>query len=184
MLQTLFKKESFSALGSTFLIFDVNGEYKKAFEKFDNKDIKVRNFTLDKPQKGEQKFVLPHYFLNVEEWELLLQATEKTQSPMLRNALGLASLFSKQDAGEIKKTKNHILATCITQILRDETSSPSKSDRIHSILRKFNTDDIKLTKKFKYKDESGTEKDKIVYDSNKTKDCSIENGLFVHFSEK
>ena len=81
-------------------------------------------------------FRLPHWFLDLSVWELLLQASERTQLPILRMALGLATMFSG-DAAELNGIKNHILAKCITQIMRDDTSSPSKHDRIIGILQRF-----------------------------------------------
>ncbi len=175
MLQTLFKKKDFSSLGATFLIFDVNGEYKSAFEGLQNAEIKIKNLSIE-GKEGYEEFKLPHHFFNLEEWEILLQASEKTQRPVLRSALGIATLFSKEDGQSIIKTKNHILATCITLIMRDETSSPSKKDRIISILRKFKTEEIKLTKKFS--------ETPISYDKGaKTKEATIENSLYVHFGE-
>jgi len=156
MLQELFKLKDYSATGSTFIFFDVNGEYKQAFSKLkdSNDSILVKYLTLDeKNAKDEtEKFVLPNWFLNIDEWALLLQASEKTQLPILRNTLGMAALFSKKDLVDSSKVKNHILATCITQILRDETGSPSKKDRIISILQKFNTKELNLETKFKYTD--------------------------------
>lgn len=182
MLQTLYKYNDYSAVGSTFVFFDVNGEYSQAFSKISesNNNVEVKNFTIDEiDEKGEEKlvkFILPHWFLNIEEWALLLQASEKTQLPILRNALALAVLFSRDEG--IDNIKNHILATCITQILRDESSSPSKKDRIKSILQKFNTTNIQLSTKI-----SDT---KLSYqDTRKTMylDCTIDNCLFIHFGQ-
>lgn len=188
ILQGLYKLNNHSATGSTFIIFDVNGEYQQAFSELSvsNSDINVTNFTLDDELVSEtnKKFKLPHWFLSIEEWALLLQASEKTQLPVLRNALSLAALFSSDDEAAIIKTKNHILATCITQILRDESSSPSKSDRIHSIIRKFYTGEICLSKSFSYDDNSGTPQNKVYSDDRKfSKDCNIENCLFVYFGK-
>lgn len=187
MIQGLYSFKDYAATGSTFIFFDVNGEYQKAFSKLNerNNSISVKYLTVDESSASnkDEVFLLPSWFLNIDEWGLLLQASEKTQIPILRNALGLASLFSLEESlGVVKETKNHILATCITQILRDETSSPSKSDRIHSILRKFNTDEINLKKSFKYLDSSGNSSSTILYDNNnRKKECTIENTLFVHF---
>ena len=46
MLQTLFKLKEYSATGSTFLFFDVNGEYEQAFSQLteNNSDIDVTNY--------------------------------------------------------------------------------------------------------------------------------------------
>jgi len=182
MLQTLYKYTDYSANGSTFIFFDVNGEYRQAFSKISesNNDIEIKNFTIDdisEPDKGHlEKFVLPHWFLNIDEWALLLQASERTQLPILRNALALAVLFSKDE--DIDNIKNHILATCITQILRDETSSPSKKDRIKSILQKFNTNNILLSKKISDTELSYSEGRSIV-----NLECTIDNCLFIHYGE-
>ncbi len=182
MLQTLYKYTEYSATGSTFIFFDVNGEYRQAFSKLteNNNDIEVKNFTIDEIPEADknnvEKFVLPHWFLNIDEWALLLQASERTQLPILRNALALAVLLSKNDNGsdEITKTKNHILATCITQILRDETSSPSKKDRIKSILQKFNTTEISLSIKCNNDN---------FHNGIASVECTIENCLFIHYGE-
>jgi len=182
MLQTLYKFDDYSATGSTFIFFDVNGEYRQAFEKINehNSNIEIKNFTIDEIAEKDKgtlnKFILPHWFLNIDEWALLLQASERTQLPILRNALALAVLLSKDENGseEIIKTKNHILAICITQILRDETSSPSKKDRIKSILQKFNTDKINLSIKC-----TTTQ----FHNGISNVDCTIENCLFIHYGE-
>lgn len=179
ILQSIYKLSSHSAVGSTFVVFDVNGEYKQAFsEVSENTDIEAQNFCIGNSHKDVKEFTLPHWFLTIDEWALLLQATEKTQIPILRNALGLASIFS---IGEnVNEIKNHILATCISEILRDETSSPSKSDRILSILQKFNTAEISLTTEFTFTDQEGNEHDNL-YIGNQSYTLNIRNCLFVHF---
>lgn len=186
MIQGLVKKKSYSSIGATFIVLDVNGEYQQAFSKVNevNNEVDVINFTIDEvDDDGDsslKQFHLPHWFLNIDEWALLLQASEKTQLPILRNALALAVLFSKNK--EINNIKNHILSTCITQILRDETSSPSKKDRIKSILQKFYTDEISLSVAFKYTDDSGALKSQF-HNGISTVKCTIENCLFIHFGE-
>jgi hypothetical protein len=57
-------------------------------------------------------------------------------------ALGLSTLFSQAAADDLNGVRNHILAKCITQIMRDDSSSPSKHDRIVGILQRFSTDEI------------------------------------------
>lgn len=182
MLQELYRYNNYSATGSSFFFFDVNGEYEQAFSELNNvnSDIEVTNYSIDE-STPYSKFVLPHWFLNIDEWALLLQASEKTQLPILRNALGLASIFSLVE--EVTELKNHILATCITQILRDETSSPSKKDRITSILQKFNTDEISLSKSFTYVDFDGNEHDTVCIDRGIILPCDIRNCLTVHYGE-
>lgn len=95
MIQKLYEKEKFSAIGSTFVFFEVNGEYKQAFENINksNNEINYTYLTINDKVKNEEKFNLQHYLLNVGKWGLLLGASKKVQLPILRNALGFVKLF-------------------------------------------------------------------------------------------
>ena len=142
MVQTLFKKKGFSAVGASFIIFDVNGEYKQAFEQLHNfnDEIEVYYTSLE---DETNPFKLPQHLMNVEEWELLLNASEKAQLPILRNALNIASLLSKSKAdGDSKKILNHIKAVCIDLVLKGEGNDTSKYTKIATILRSFPTNDF------------------------------------------
>ncbi|RUV45173.1 DUF87 domain-containing protein, partial [Mesorhizobium sp. M5C.F.Ca.IN.020.29.1.1] len=87
ILQELFEKPSeHHARGATFVVFDVNGEYRQALEPLAKTGgIGIDRVVLDGSATG---FRLPHWFLDLSEWELLLQASERTQVPILRMALG------------------------------------------------------------------------------------------------
>lgn len=143
ILQSLFDKpDEHHARGATFVVFDVNGEYTRALSPLANGNgIGVSHVVLD-GSAAEGRFQLPHWFLEQSEWELLLQASERTQVPILRMALGLSTLFSGGSSNELNGIKNHILATCLSQILRDDSSSPSKHDRMVGLLQRFNTQQI------------------------------------------
>lgn len=62
ILQTLYAKKDYSAIGSTFFVFDVNGEYRTAFEELEgkNNEIKVKELKID--GSDDSKFVLPIIF--------------------------------------------------------------------------------------------------------------------------
>ena len=112
MIQTLYKKKNYSAVGSTFIFFDVNGEYRQAFESINknNQEINIKYLSFG-AQNEKENFTLPYSLLNIEEWELLLEASEKTQLPILRNALGFAELFSDNSKEqEIQETKKPYLS--------------------------------------------------------------------------
>ena len=143
MLQTLYKLENNSATGSTFIFFDVNGEYKQAFKNLkDNKDIQVTNFSIDTEATNE-KFQLPHWFLNIDEWALLLKASEKSQLPILRNALGFTQNLSQEII-------SHIYACNIMYVYEHWESSVTKRQRIISLIdkSKITIDYSKLDAKF------------------------------------
>lgn len=143
VLQALFEKpDEHHARGATFVVFDVNGEYHQAFGEIPNKtDIGVNRLILDGTAEVG-RFRLPHWYLDLSEWELLLQASERTQAPILRMALGLATLFGTANSAQLNNIRNHILATCITLILGDETSPGAKRTRICGILQRFQTAEI------------------------------------------
>src|SRR5207244_3541553 len=87
------------ARGATFVVFDVNGEYEAAFAPLAREGgIGVDRVVLDGTTGG---FRLPHWFLDLSEWELLLQASERTQVPILRMALGLSTLFSQDTTDDL-----------------------------------------------------------------------------------
>jgi DNA helicase HerA-like ATPase len=152
MLQTLFKKESFSAVGASFVFFDVNGEYLKAFSQIENPDIEVKYYSINGIKAKEDfnfgdiqinnnieylDFKLPHWFLNIDEWALLLQASEKTQLPILRSALGFS-----QSMDDI--SRNHIYASNIMYVYDNWESAVAKRQRISSLISKSNITNVSL----------------------------------------
>ncbi len=157
LLQSLFeKRDEFFARGATFLLLDVNGEYRSAFRELPHSvkrlylKLETDPFSPAAASADEAEatavFRMPHWFMSVEEWELLLRASERTQRPVLRSALGLATLFSadgnNQDA--LEKLKNHILAKCLLYVLNSADSTPAKADRVRALLLTFQTKALTL----------------------------------------
>jgi DNA helicase HerA-like ATPase len=144
VLQSLFSKpEEHHARGATFIVFDVNGEYHEALAPL-AKDggIGVQRVILDGTPAG---FRMPHWFLEMAEWELLLQASERTQLPVLRTALGLTSLFHANTPDALA-LREHFVATCIIECFRgaDGDSPVSKFQRVVSLLQKYPTNSLNM----------------------------------------
>lgn len=134
ILQSLFSKpDEYKARGATFVVFDVNGEYTQAFGELSDAGISVKSLTLD-GTAGEGKFRLPHWFLELAEWELLLQASERTQMPILKQALGFTSIGALDPA-----VKRHFVASCVLECFRgaDGDSPVTKIQRVWSLLDKY-----------------------------------------------
>jgi hypothetical protein len=152
VLQSLFEKsDEHHARGATFVVFDVNGEYEQALSPLANgHGIGVARVVLD-GTAAEGRFRLPHWFLEQSEWELLLQASERTQIPVLRTALGLTGLF-RQNSPEALKIKEHFIATCVIECFRgaDGDSPVAKFQRVVSLLQKYPTDDLNMDLLQKY----------------------------------
>ncbi len=139
VLQSLFSKpDEHHARGATFVVFDVNGEYHEALAPLAKEGgIGVHRVILDGTTTG---FRMPHWFLEMAEWELLLQASERTQLPVLRTALGLTSLF-RANTPDALAMREHFVATCIVECFRgaDGDSPVSKFQRVVSLLQKYPT---------------------------------------------
>jgi uncharacterized protein len=94
IFQSVFMKpDAFSAHGAAFVIFDVNGEYRRAL---DNIPVSIKSCYLKATEPNapiphpsekriaseiQDRFKLPHWFMSVDEWGLLLRASEKAQLP-------------------------------------------------------------------------------------------------------
>ncbi|MGO4455320.1 ATP-binding protein [Arthrobacter sp. RAF14] len=150
IVQSIFeKRDNHKALGASFVFFDTNGEYQQAFDRLPP-SIGVRYAKVpgvvsaeaaDILGDEEDAFRLPHWFLTHEEWELLLRASDRTQRPVLRTALGLTSLY--MGAGtDLNVTKDHVLASAIQSILLTSENDTSSSARITALIAWFGTSNL------------------------------------------
>ena len=148
IIQKIFSKSNYSACGANFIIFDSNGEYQKAFENisYNNTDINIKNLSTD--DDDDHKFIMPVWALNVDDWSILLHASEKTQIPIINRALEIIKIFSNNDdSEESNKVKDHIVANVALTIMLGPDSSTSKSDKITSLIKKYHTSNFSLNTK-------------------------------------
>lgn len=146
ILQTILKKENNSALGSRIIIFDVNGEYKKAFSPkkeeeeafFDSKvTIKFLKPNMNAQQKvdeGYEDFFMPHFLMSLDEWSAFLLATEATQRPFWDKVLQETYRFYKIATTQGADSKIFI------NYLRYKLC-----ELLHSILSQADTDTSRIT---------------------------------------
>lgn len=132
--------------GGTFVLLDTNGEYRRAVSELPDPiqrtcaRIEHSHASTLEPAKAFdkretlQKFSLPHWLLNFEEWELLLQASSLVQRPILRNALGLTSLFASNVRQDLNQLQDHILASCLLFLLMDSENATAADSRIKGLL--------------------------------------------------
>lgn len=136
LIQTIFSKEDYSARGARIIIIDSNGEYSKALSDITkvNRAIEVREFTVA-GTGGDERFVIPVWALTPDDWAIMLHASEKTQLPLLRRAVGIARLFYGPNGNDT--LKEHMVASAILGVLRSSDSTPSKADKSIAILSTF-----------------------------------------------
>lgn len=140
------KTNAAPAGGCTFVILDTNGEYRRAVSELPDPiqrtfaRIEHRHASILEPaaaydnRENLKNFHLPHWLLNFEEWELLLQASSLVQRPILRNALGLTSLFASDFRQNLDQLQDHILASCLLFLLMDSENPTAAEHRIKSLL--------------------------------------------------
>lgn len=111
ILQEIYRKENNHAIGAKTILFDVNGEYAKAFNATANLNSNVEEVFL-KPNITEKntynRFTLPHYLMNLDEWLAFLMASEKSQKPFWNNVLQetykFHSIFSQESRDDVSKS--------------------------------------------------------------------------------
>lgn len=132
LLQGIYQKTNFSASGSTFILLDVNGEYEQALCKLPNDEINAKYVSASENNKNA--FQLPHWFFTLDEWELLFNASEKTQRPVLHLALGFSGVFEE---GHDDNRINHIVATCALNLILTSDSPVAAGHRASAIFNRY-----------------------------------------------
>lgn len=137
LLQGIYNKNSYTASGSTFILLDVNGEYAQSMSALPNPEVKIKYISAS--ENDQDTFKLPHWFFTLDEWELLLNTSEKTQRPVLHLALGFSGLFeNSNDENQI----NHIVASCALNLLLTSESPVAAGHRALSIFTKYGKGDL------------------------------------------
>mgnify|MGYP005916930109 CR=1 FL=1 len=93
ILQEVYRKKNNSALGAKTILFDVNGEYERAFSPCVNSDVSI--VFLKPNENNDRAFFLPYYLMNLEEWLAFLMASDRTQKPFWDRVLQETFKFFK-----------------------------------------------------------------------------------------
>jgi len=161
ILQEILRMEDNSAIGSKIIIFDTNGEYKRAFSTDANlsKEIKVSfmkpNLSKD-TDENYQPFYLPYFLLNLDEWLSFLMASERVQKPFWDQVLQESYKFYKIKNAEsdeiLNEFSNYIkwkIWNMIKNICDSVTSDTTKMTSIkgviasiHSLVNQFVANDV------------------------------------------
>ena len=95
-----------------FIVLDPNGEYSRAFAK-DKDSLRPRLFKVN-PEEGEKQFQVPLWFWNSAEWSSFMQATERTQRPLLKRGLREIKSGSNQDSNSIFELRRRVSSILIS----------------------------------------------------------------------
>lgn len=145
IIQRIFSKENYSARGAKFIVFDSNGEYESAFKSVNKTNSQINARFLSTSYDAENRLTIPVWALSVDDWAILLHASEKTQVPIISRALDIIKVFdSSEDGDTAKKVRNHIVASVIKDVLSSSENPTTQSAKILMILNNFHTEEIKL----------------------------------------
>ena len=145
LLQNIFYRNSSNLpIGAHIALFDVYGEYNKAFSKLNNIDSMGFNNYSTKLDSTEGDIVnIPAYFLSVDDLALLLDVTSANQLPIIEKTLKLVYIFKNTDEN-VSNYKNDIIASCILDILTSGRTSTQIRDQVIAVLTRYNTENLNL----------------------------------------
>ncbi len=146
IIQSIFSKKDYSAKGAKFIIFDSNGEYEAAFSSLSEFNPEIKTKFLSTSTDAVNRLTIPVWALSIDDWSVLLHASDKTQVPILSRALDLIKVFdgTQDDEETSNKVKNHIIASVIKEILAGSENPTAMNAKLLAVLSKFNTKDFNL----------------------------------------
>lgn len=117
------KSETNHDVNARFIVLDPNGEYTKAFD----------NATVFKGDTPAQQLKVPLWFWNSEEWCSFVQASGKSQRPLLRRALreirsGTDPLAEDTSDEALKQKLRRYLSSQLINIRKDRRSNSIKNE--------------------------------------------------------
>lgn len=115
-----------------FIVFDTNGEYKKAFD-FGDDEIRKRinAFTIE-----NEGLKVPYWFMNYDDFDYLFKPSEGTQAPILKRAIELA----KNEKVATKNNKLPQITINLLYELKNLSLDTSKHKEFRELLyREFET---------------------------------------------
>ncbi len=145
ILQNIFyKSNSNMPKNAHIVLFDVYGEYNKAFNELNNiNGMGFRNYSSKVDLSEGELINIPAYFLGVDDLALLLNVSSPNQLPILEKTLKLVYIFKNVDEN-ISKYKNDIIANCLLDILTSGRTSTQIRDQIIAVLTRYNTETLNL----------------------------------------
>lgn len=146
LLQNVFTNPTLPPFRSNFFIFDAYGEYHNAFREINkiNPNFNFKFYTTNvKELDGGEILRIPLWLLDVDDFALLLGATEHSQLPIIERMLKLTDIFA-EDSEDALQYKNHLIAKAIMMILYTNQTPMSKRNDIFSILATCSTPQFNL----------------------------------------
>ena len=145
IIQNVFLNKNFLTYNANLFFFDAYGEYKNAFKSLSsiNPNYQYKFLTTSPQDPTDAKLTIPIYLLSIDDLALLLEATDHQQITIIERMYKLVRIFSRND-DTTKKSKNHLVAKAIMNILFSNQSSTAKKSDIFAIVNACSTDEFNL----------------------------------------
>lgn len=145
LIQNVFDSKNFKPYNSNFILFDVSGEYSKAFSHLSQIDstYNYRVFSTSETNKEFEQLHIPLWLLNASDIALLLMLNSHSQLPIIERMLKLAKAFSESTA-TAEAFKDHIIAKAIISILFSDSTPVKKKNDIFGIVETCSTPNFHL----------------------------------------
>ena len=140
IVQNVFSNNQMNPINANLFIFDAYGEYKNAFKTLNEKNnaYNYKFITTNPVDNDDYTLDLPIHLFNLDDWALLLQASNHSQLPIIENTIKLAKIFS-QESETSRRLKNHLIAKALLAVLFSSETTSNKKNEIFTIIEVCNT---------------------------------------------
>lgn len=145
LIQNVFLNQNAKPYNANFILFDVSGEYSRAFSALPQVDsaYNYRVFTTSETNKEFEQLRIPLWLLNSSDIALLLMSNSHSQLPIIERMLKLARCFAESTA-TAEAFKDHIIAKAIISILFSDSTPVKKKNDIFAIVETCSTPNFNL----------------------------------------
>ena len=135
LIQNAFMNKETPPYNANMIIFDVSGEYARAFSKLPEIDPRFdyRVLTTSTTSQQYEQLRIPIWLLNADDLALLLMSSTHSQLPIVQRMLKLAKIFASS-TNMAEAYKDHLIAKAIISILYSDSAPVKKKNDILAIV--------------------------------------------------
>ena len=140
IVQNVFSNPNMLSYNANVFVFDAYGEYKNAFGSINkiNPNYNYKFITTNPIDPDDFLLQIPVNLLVLDDYALLLQATNHSQLPIIERTIRLAKIFS-QETTESIAYKNHLIAKALLAILFSNQTTARKKNEVFQIIEVCHT---------------------------------------------
>lgn len=140
IIQNIFNNNLANPVNANLFIFDSYGEYKNAFKSIANinANYQYKFITTNPIDEDDHLLNIPIHLLTLDDWALLLQASNHSQIPLIEKTIKLSKIFSQENE-ESNRLKNHLISKALLSILFSNETTANKKNEVFTVIEACNT---------------------------------------------